>query len=352
MLNSSHQSLEEAFKESRPKNLPLSIYPFRVLGMGCGILPILVYAYQNDYSFLAFCWPIFVGILWPQLAFGLTKISRNGYQAEVRNLLADTFLAATLVTFVNFCVLPSVAICSVLLADKLNSGVQKIFAKACYVLFLGIAISWLFWSGPADLDASFEVMLATLPLFIVHTIAIARNNAILVSKVRKKNKLLNKITQTDMLTGVDSRAYWLFKAKEVSVSKKYKNTSLLIVDIDNFKSINDQWGHNIGDRILKDVAESLRFPDEQQGFVGRLGGDEFALLSFLSDSDLDAHIRNATNNIERLAGAYNNRIPNTLSIGLVKITNQDSDISHWMELADKALYKAKKKGRNQMVRAE
>lgn len=350
--NKDYQTLEAIFKDSKHRHLASTIYPFRVLGMTCGVLPALAYAYENNYNLSAFFWPLCIGFIWPHIAYALTRNSKNIRKVETRNLLVDTLLAASLIPFMNFSILPSVVLCAVALADKLNSGLEKVFNKAlvCLAAFLGSSL--LLWDGRFDLNTSFFVMLATLPILIVHTLAVASSNFTLIRKVKGKNRLLKSLAERDFLTDVHSRAYWLFKAKDVIASNQHTNLSVLIIDVDHFKSINDRYGHKIGDKVLKQVAKNLRFVSQEQGFVDRLGGDEFAMLSFMDDISLQSHIRNAMDKVQAMKIDGVPDLKSTLSVGTVRINDANICLEHWIDLADNALYQAKSQGRDQVVSAK
>lgn len=164
---------------------------------------------------------------------------------------------------------------------------------------------------------------------------------------REKRKL-QAIAMTDGLTGLLNR-HWLSLN-----AQRFQGVSVLALDLDHFKSINDRFGHGAGDQVLQAVAEQLRQGTRPHDAVMRLGGEEFVIVVDMSRSDGDPlqlaeRLRVA---IEELhiplcgdEGADQLRI--TISIGVATQARQES-WEQLLERADQALYSAKNKGRNQV----
>ena len=123
--------------------------------------------------------------------------------------------------------------------------------------------------------------------------------------------------------------------------------SYVIVDIDHFKRVNDEFGHNAGDKALKIIAQMLTNSVRQSDFVFRLGGEEFVLL--LTNTDADK----ANDMVEKLRRAVSEssfhfkgkRVSMTMSAGITE-TRENDDVESIYERADAALYKAKHSGRD------
>lgn len=177
-----------------------------------------------------------------------------------------------------------------------------------------------------------------------------------LDKMRKqlqvREKQLVELTITDGLTGVRNRKYFNDRLKEqIELCKRSsKPISLLVIDIDHFKSINDTYGHQAGDRCLIEVAQALRISLERvTDEVSRFGGEEFAV--FLPSTDLDGAkivAEQLCNCIRKLCVRYNDQdIKMTISIGVSSSETIDKPTEdNILRLADKALYCAKKGGRD------
>ncbi len=159
----------------------------------------------------------------------------------------------------------------------------------------------------------------------------------------------------DALTGVYSRvAYDDRLNQELARWNRYQTPfSYVIVDIDHFKRINDEFGHNAGDKALKIIAQMMLDYVRQSDYVFRIGGEEFVLL--LSNTEVDK----ANEMIEKLRSAIadssfhfkGERVSVTLSAGLTQ-TRENDDVESMYERADAALYKAKNSGRNRQFIAD
>lgn len=173
----------------------------------------------------------------------------------------------------------------------------------------------------------------------------------LVDEQRRETlKELTLMATTDELTGLPNRRVFIERV-ELELSRGERVTSslwLLMVDVDNFKKINDTEGHAMGDKVLKVIAQSLKSSIRQIDAVGRMGGEEFAIL--LPDTPLEGAQRVAESirsNIEstEIKGWTESYGPVTISIGVAKATESNS-FQTLLNKADEALYKSKDYGRN------
>jgi diguanylate cyclase len=160
---------------------------------------------------------------------------------------------------------------------------------------------------------------------------------------------LRSAVRMDGLTQLANRAYFDEKLLEmIKIHRRHNDIfSLLVLDVDNFKEVNDRFGHQAGDRILKGVAFNLRAALRESDFVARFGGDEFAILLFRSTSKSAVEVASKLCTIHQesrfLMDGVN--ITVTLSIGVAEVEAEDTAEALLMR-ADKALYLAKSEGRN------
>lgn len=167
----------------------------------------------------------------------------------------------------------------------------------------------------------------------------------------RNHQELARLAATDHLTGVANRRHFLVHLQlEFTRSRRLgRPFGLLILDIDLFKPINDRYGHLVGDDAIRAVMHACRGSIREIDFLGRIGGEEFAVL--LPETDL-AEARVAAERI-RLAvaqtdfrGEGSEPIPLTVSIGVTEPAAADSEGLNVLGRADKALYDAKRSGRN------
>ena len=168
------------------------------------------------------------------------------------------------------------------------------------------------------------------------------------------HKKLEEQANRDYLTNLYNRRFFNNIAQDFLNSAKRGNNpfSVIMLDIDRFKQINDKYGHSTGDEIIKLLALLLNKHTRNSDIVSRFGGDEFALL--LPHTDKNGALKIA----EQLRTIVENKslqidedtIQFTISLGVGCVNNDiDSDISHALNRADKSLYIAKNNGRNMVV---
>ncbi len=162
---------------------------------------------------------------------------------------------------------------------------------------------------------------------------------------------LRLIAQSDHLTGALTRRGFAEQAeREINRSGRYdRPSSLIMLDLDHFKSINDSHGHGVGDDVLRHVAEIIKATIRPSDVLGRLGGEEFGILLTETGAE-DARIA-----AERIRHAIATSplvvspalsIPVTASLGVASITEDVSAFADWLKAADELLYSAKHAGRN------
>ena len=164
---------------------------------------------------------------------------------------------------------------------------------------------------------------------------------------------LKRQAHLDYLTGLDNRRSFMEKGQmELSRTQRYDTAlSVLMVDIDSFKNINDTYGHQVGDSVLKTLAMTFQAVVRNVDIVGRLGGEEFGIVL------PETNIKEAVEVAERLREVISETevalpaglpINFTVSVGVVALTDRNTNIDMLLNEADKALYRAKQSGRNKV----
>jgi len=164
-------------------------------------------------------------------------------------------------------------------------------------------------------------------------------------------KKLQKLAHYDPLTNLPNRTFFEQRMKEVISSSKRNGTffALFFVDLDNFKNINDTFGHTIGDKILKHTAKNLKSILREEDFVARISGDEFCVIIEHNEEHifLESIAKKIINAVSIPLKVGLNSIKTTCSIGICKSTDtKSSNIEDLFNLSDKAMYVSKKLGKN------
>lgn len=168
--------------------------------------------------------------------------------------------------------------------------------------------------------------------------------------MKKKNSSLSVLASTDYLTGVMNRRMFneISKRYFQTAQKDNFNLTLLVLDLDHFKKVNDTYGHQAGDQVLKRFVETLESILNKSDIFARIGGEEFAILLSQINSD-DAYIL-----AERIRKEIENDFITfegedifvTTSIGISENRETDTSFENIFSRADMALYQAKDDGRN------
>ncbi|MCW9047987.1 MAG: GGDEF domain-containing protein [Gammaproteobacteria bacterium] len=171
------------------------------------------------------------------------------------------------------------------------------------------------------------------------------------------NKILQleliQLANTDKLTGACNRLYFDERLKqEIDRAKRYKQIfSVIYLDLDHFKRVNDKFGHGTGDEVLKSFSKMVKSQNRESDIFARFGGEEFIILTQMADK------KSAYNLYERIKKAvkdyeYKPSEKITFSAGIAEFNIEKDTIKSFLERADNALYKAKEGGRNRAVIAD
>jgi diguanylate cyclase (GGDEF)-like protein len=192
---------------------------------------------------------------------------------------------------------------------------------------------------------SFEVLL--------FTIAIA---FLLLAMAKERTELRHRTAaMIDPLTGIANRRAFMEEAGQTLKLQagQPRSIAVLVIDLDNFKRINDCYGHAIGDRVLQIFADGASGNLRPADRIGRLGGEEFAAVLYDTGHDLAFHMAEAirTTFSESTADVDGRSVGATLSIGLVMAETGAAELDQLLAQADQALYRAKERGRNRVETA-
>ncbi|MBE9208733.1 GGDEF domain-containing protein [Nostoc sp. LEGE 06077] len=169
----------------------------------------------------------------------------------------------------------------------------------------------------------------------------------LLSQQKITLKNLERLARTDALTGLHNRSFFL-ELVNIEIYKSLRHKEPLTIayfDVDNFKYVNDQFGHTVGDHLLCLVAENAKNNLRKIDIIARIGGDEFAILLPRTGYDASEIV------LQRLQRTLSSAMqeqhwPVTFSIGAITFIKPPSSVTEMIERADNLMYSAKKKGKN------
>ncbi|MFT6899292.1 MAG: diguanylate cyclase (GGDEF)-like protein/PAS domain S-box-containing protein [Paraglaciecola sp.] len=186
---------------------------------------------------------------------------------------------------------------------------------------------------------------------ITHYISVASD----ITQRKKDADHIHFMAYYDTLTGLPNRILLQDRLKQALAqsNRNHQHGAVFILDIDHFKVVNDTLGHLVGDELLKVIAKRLKACIREEDTISRMGGDEFVVLLADLGEDKKNAISHATNvadkiiqNISEPITINGNKLQITLSIGIAMFPDDTNDITELVKLADNAMYKVKKLGRN------
>ncbi len=179
---------------------------------------------------------------------------------------------------------------------------------------------------------------------VANQVAITLDNSNLYRKLEEAAKI-------DSLMNIYNRGTFFEIVKE-NIEKDINNFAIVMIDLDNFKKINDTLGHQMGDKVLKETASIIKSYINKDDFIGRYGGEE--IIVFIREKDSEKEIIERVNKLRAAVeknkiASVNGEVNITASFGLSFKGKENKPLEEIIEKADKALYRAKKLGRNRVI---
>jgi diguanylate cyclase len=319
--------------------------------MGIGFFAVAAALYPSHPP--VWLWMVMVlhGYGWPHLAYLLARLSKQPYKAERRNLMYDSLAGGFWAGAMGLSPLPAVTTLSMMAMNNIAAGGPRLFLLGSLAQAVGALVAYGIFVPELFPDISQMQVYACLPMLVIYPMAIGLVCYRVAVKLSKSKKALEKLSTTDSLTGLMNHGAWkdLLRVEFNNCQTLKRQNSVALIDIDHFKTINDTYGHIIGDNVLKQLSAALTASLRETDLAGRYGGDEFCVI--LPDTTL----AQATDILERLRRTVHEHahtaLPDlrlSLSIGIAAYGPHLTDAGTWLHEADMALYAAKSTGRNRV----
>ena len=342
---------QDIMENQRGKGLSFArrIYLPRIIGLGVGFFSVAAALYPLHMPTWLWALLVFNGFIWPHLAYQVSTRSTFPYHAERRNLLYDSLCGGFWTACFQFNPLTTVTILSMMTMNNVAAGGRRLFLLGALAQVAGVLLGWLLFGFKFSPTMTQIQVWACLPMLTLYPLALGMVSYQLAIKLAQHKRALIDLSRTDSLTGLLNHGAWkdLLHTHFMLCQQNHTRDILALIDIDHFKTINDNYGHIVGDAVLRELSQALKGLLAEGERVGRYGGDEFCLI--LPDQPLNK----AEAQMERLRQALDQyRHPDvpelrvSLSIGLARFQPPYSDAVAWLDDADKALYTAKHTGRN------
>ncbi|EGO8190611.1 diguanylate cyclase AdrA [Escherichia fergusonii] len=321
----------------------------RVVGFGGMFFPIASALVEQPIA--GWWWLILVGwsFVWPHLAWQMSSRAMDPLSREIYNLKTDAITAGMWVGIMGVNALPSTTMLMIMCLNLMGAGGIRLFVAglvlmvvACLVTLQLTGIRVAFTSSPLEWWLS-------LPVIVLYPLIFAWVSYQTATKLAEHKRRLQVMSARDGMTGVYNRRHWeTLLCIEFDHCRRYqRDATLLIIDIDHFKSINDTWGHDVGDEAILALTRQLQMTLRSSDVIGRFGGDEFAVI--MCGTPAENAIAAMSRVHERLSHLRLSCAPQVIlriSVGVAPLTPQISHYREWLKSADMALYKAKSAGRN------
>lgn len=294
---------------------------------------------------LLVCW----SFIWPHLAWQLAARSTDPYNNEIFNLKADAIIAGMWIGVMGVNAMPTAALVMMMSMNLMGVGGLRLYAAGAMMTALAALVTLQLTRMTADyVSTPLEIWLA-LPVIVGYPMLFAWVSFHTTSRLVEHKRRLELMSTLDGMTGVFNRRHWevLLRTEFENCRRYHRSASLLLIDIDHFKSINDNWGHDVGDQAIVAVTRQLQLTLRTSDLIGRFGGDEFAVI--MSGTPAENAIAAMSRVHERLAELRLPGCPQVklcISVGVAPLTPSMMHYQDWLKAADIALYKAKNAGRN------
>lgn len=289
---------------------------------------------------------------------------RMGNTALAGYILASAFLIFSIIlmfTFTPVILIPAAFLfIPITLAGMMIGGKSPIFYSA--VAALALAVKYLldgseFVLPGLGLEGFFGGIFLGVQIILYQCLAtlfISTSTQVesTINELRDQTEQLSHLANTDPLSGLANRRFFVEQLeREFARAKRYRRPlTLLYLDLDDFKSINDRFGHVVGDNVIRDLALSMRAVLRSTDLLARIGGDEFAVL--LTETTIKGGV-GVAKKLKRAMHAFTSRPDNVVSsmsfsAGLAQFRFEDESVDDLLARADQAQYQAKDAGKGQV----
>ncbi|WP_411704435.1 diguanylate cyclase AdrA [Edaphovirga cremea] len=330
------------------------VYAPRVIGLGGGFFCVASVLMTQPVVYWVWGLLLINGFIWPHVAYRWAIRSPQPFGAEIRNLMIDALFGGAWVAMIGFNALPSAIIISMMGMNNIAAGGKNLFFKALGLQVLGGLVVSLIARQPLAIATTPMQVYICLPMLMIYPISLGLVTYRTARHLAEHKKKLFSISVLDGLTGINNRRYWEHLLhNEYDRCTRYQHTAtLILLDIDHFKSINDTYGHSVGDEAILMLTDELRLSLRMVDVIGRYGGDEFGVI--LPDTHIDQAYLVAQRLREKISVQRLKNAPDLIlriSAGIAEYQPSMEGYQEWLKAADIALYRAKKAGRNRTERA-
>ncbi|AHG21551.1 diguanylate cyclase [Chania multitudinisentens RB-25] len=330
------------------------IYLPRIVGLGIGFFCVLAALIPLHPPMPVWGLLIFNGFIWPHIAYQWSIRSEKPFATETRNLLIDALMGGVWAAMMGFNALPTVVILSMMGMNNIASGGHSLFFKGLIAQIIGATLTSALLGFPFHPQTTSQQVYLCLPMIFIYPVFLGFVTYHTAKHLAEKKQELLYISMRDGLTGLYNRRHWEHLLhNEFDSCQRYERTAtLILMDIDCFKTINDTYGHAVGDEALTVLAEELLLGLRAVDIVGRYGGDEFgAILPSTTSEQASLALKRIQERLDDITFREAPGLTVKISAGIADYRPYMNNYQAWLKATDGALYQAKKNGRNRQERA-
>lgn len=325
------------------------LYIPRIIGLATGFFCVSSVLVMQPVS--GWWWLLLVayGFIWPHFAWQTADRSSNPARAEIRNLMIDSLMGGVWIAVMGMNALPSALILTMLCMNNVGCGGLKLFLSGLAAIVLSCLLTLGLLHIPLNLQTLPSQVWICLPFLLVYPTYFGLVSYRTALKLSEHKRRLMHMSTRDGMTGVYNRRHWehLLHGEYDNCQRYQRNATLLLIDIDHFKSINDSYGHDVGDEAILAITEHLQLTLRITDVIGRFGGDEFGVI--MSGTPQESAIQAMARVREYLEEFHLPHAPHIslrISVGVAEFDGSMVSYREWLKAADVALYKAKNLGRS------
>lgn len=289
------------------------------------------------------------GFVWPHFAWQLAYRSADPHGREVHNLKADAVIAGLWVGLTGVNVPLAAALIMMISINMIGAGGLRLFSAGMTMAFVATLLTLkLTGISPSFAITPLELWM-TLPVMMLYPMLFAWVSYQTAIKLAEHKRRLQVMSTRDGMTGVFNRRHWetLLRNEYENCRRNHRVATVLLIDIDHFKSINDTYGHDVGDEAIVAITRQLQMTLRGCDLIGRFGGDEFAVIMCGTPAEnAIAAVSRVHEHLETLHLPCAPQVRLHISVGVAPFRPHIGHYREWLKAADVALYKAKNAGRN------
>lgn len=328
------------------------IYFPRLLGSAAGFWAVSVVL--DEYAMPAWVWVmlVFHGFVWPHVAYLFGRKVPVPYIVECRNMIIESAFGGLWVAAMQFNALPCTLLVSMFCMNCIAVGGARLLLASLPMMASVCVIASVYLGSSFLPETRHDQIYACLPMLAIYPIAVAWAAHKLAAKLAEHKRQFQEASRFDSLTGLLNQGAWNSFLDEEFIAARQRKlpATLALIDIDHFKTINDTYGHPVGDEVIRLLTATLRKSSRSIDVAGRLGGDEFGMvLRDATASQAEVMLLQLKQRIAQAFEAQTTLPTVTLSIGAAQLSQPMAHHRHWVIAADAALYDAKDQGRNKVV---